>query len=190
VLFEPVDGQVDRMTSPPGRIDGKGQFTSYGLAGGRYFVRVNSPPTGWTFTGAFLGERDVSDVPLELDATDVPDVVLRFTDHPASLSGTVQLTERATREGVAVIVFPADSKAWMDGGANPRRLRKVAVADNGAYTVSPLPAGTYYVAAVSETTAGDWQDPALLEQLVTGAAHIQIDDGEKATQSLRIQEIR
>jgi hypothetical protein len=190
VLFEPVEGQMDRLGSPPGRIDAKGQFTSYGLASGRYYVRVNSPPTGWTFRGAFVGERDVSDVPLELDAADVGDVVLQFTDRPASLSGTVQLTERTAREGVAVIVFPADSKAWMDGGANPRRMRKAAVADNGAYTVSPLPAGAYYVAAVSETAAGDWQDPAFLEQVVTGAAYVQIDDGEKATQSLRIQEIR
>lgn len=190
VLFEPVEGQMDRMATPPGRIDAKGQFTSYGLAGGRYYVRVNSPPTGWTFRGAFVGERDVSDVPLELDAADVGDVVLQFTDRPASLSGTVQLTERAARDGVAVIVFPADSKAWMDGRANPQRLRKVAVADNGAYSVSPLPAGAYYVAAVSETTAGDWQDPAFLEQLVTGAALVRIDEGEKATESLRIQEIR
>jgi hypothetical protein len=190
VTFEPVDGQMDRLGSPPGRIDAKGQFTSYGLAGGRYYVRVNSPPTGWTFKGAFVGERDVSDVPLELEATDVGDVVLQFTDHPASLSGTVQLTERAAREGVAVIVFPADSKAWMGTGTNPRRMRRVAISDNGAYNVPALPAGTYYVAAVSEAAAGDWQDPAFLEQLATGASHIQIDDGEKATQSLRIQEVR
>jgi Carboxypeptidase regulatory-like domain len=190
VLFEPVDGQMDRISTPPSRIDAKGQFTSYGLAGGHYYIRVPSAPTGWTFRGAFLGERDVSDISLELDTTDVADVVLRFTDRPSSLSGTVQLTERAAREGVAVIVFPADSKAWMETNANPRRMRKVAVDDTGSYTVSPLPAGAYYVAAVSDSVAGDWQDPAFLEQLVTGAAHVQIDDGEKATQSLRIQEIR
>ncbi len=53
-----------------------------------------------------------------------PIVVLAFTDRPASLAGTVQLTERAARDGVAVIVFPADSKAWMDTGVNPRRMRK------------------------------------------------------------------
>jgi hypothetical protein len=129
-------------------------------------------------------------VPLEVDANDVADVVLTFTDRPASLGGTVQMTERLARDGVAVIVFPADSKAWGDTGANPRRLRKVATTDAGAYDVSPLPAGAYYVAAVPEAQAGDWQDPAFLEQLVTGAAHVQIDDGEKATQSLRVQEVR
>ena len=189
VMLEPADGQMDRGVTPPGRIDAKGQFTSFGLPAGRYYVRSGAP-TGWTLKGAFLGERDVSDVPLDLDSTDVADVILTFTDRPASLSGTVQLTERAARDGVAVIVFPADSKAWMDTGANPRRMRKVATTDTGAYNVTPLPAGAYYVAAVSQTFAGDWQDPAFLAQLAAGAAHVQIDSGEKATQSLRLQEVR
>jgi hypothetical protein len=190
VLIEPVDGQMDRNVTPPGRIDAKGHFTSYGVPGGRYYVRAATAPTGWTFKGAFLGERDISDVPLELEATDVSDVVLTFTDRPASLSGTVQITERSARDGVAVIVFPADSKAWMDTGANPRRMRKVATNDSGNYNVPAIPSGSYYVAAVSEAVAGDWQDPAFLEQLAASAAHVQIADGEAATQSLRVQEVR
>jgi hypothetical protein len=145
---------------------------------------------GWALKSATLADRDVSDVPIELDANDVADVVLMFTDRPASLGGTVQMTERLARDGVAVIVFPADSKAWMDTGTNPRRLRKVATTDAGAYDVPALPPGAYYVAAVPEAQAGDWQDPAFLEQLVAGAAHVQIDDGEKATQSLKVQEVR
>ncbi len=190
VLIEPVEGQMDRSVTPPGRIDAKGNFTSYGVPGGRYYVRAATAPSGWTFKGAFLGERDISDVPLELDATDVADVILTFTDRPASLSGTVQLTERSARDGVAVIVFPADSKAWMDTGANPKRMRKVATSDSGGYNIPAIPAGSYYVAAVSEAVAGDWQDPAFLEQLAASAAHVQIGDGEAATQSLRVQEIR
>ena len=191
VLIEPIDwGQMDRNVTPPGRIDVKGHFTSYGVPGGRYYVRAATAPTGWTFKGAFLGERDISDMPLELEATDVSDVVLTFTDRPASLSGTVQLTERSARDGVAVIVFPADAKAWMNTGATPRRMRKVATSDSGSYNIAALPAGSYYVAAVSETVASDWQDPAFLEQLAASAAHVQVGDGEAATQSLRVQEVR
>jgi hypothetical protein len=89
-----------------------------------------------------------------------------------------------------VVVFPADAKSWQDSSANPRRMRKVAVNDSGAYDVPALPPGAYYVVAVSETAAGDWRDPAFLEQLAPGAAHVQITEGEKATQSLRLQEVR
>ena len=190
VLVEPLDGQLDRLSTPPGRIDAKGQFTTYGVAAGRYYIRIGAPPAGWTFKGAFLGERDVSDDPLELDSTDVADVVITFTDRPASLAGTVQQAERAARDSLVVVVFPADSKAWLDTGANSRRMRKVAVTESGAYDVPGLPAGAYYVAAVSEAAASDWRDPAFLEQLASGAAHVQIDNGEKATQNLRFQEVR
>ena len=102
----------------------------------------------------------------------------------------MQQAERAARDGVVVVVFPADSKAWLDTGANSRRMRKVAVTESGAYDVPGLPAGAYYVAAVSEAAASDWRDPAFLEQLASGAAHVQIDNGEKATQNLRFQEVR
>jgi hypothetical protein len=69
-------------------------------------------------------------------------------------------------------------------------MRRVATSDSGAYSVAALPPGAYYVAAVSEAVAGDWQDPAFLEQLTGSAAHVQIGDGEAATESLRVQEIR
>ena len=43
VLIEPIDsgGQMDRNVTPPGRIDVKGHFTSYGVPGGR---STSGPP--------------------------------------------------------------------------------------------------------------------------------------------------
>jgi Carboxypeptidase regulatory-like domain len=189
VLIEPVDGQIDRMATPPGRIDARGQFNTSGFATGRYFVRIPGPPAGWSLKGVFVGDRDVSDVPLELESSDVSDVVVTFTDRSSSISGTVQVSERDARDGVAVIVFPADSKLWQETGANPRRMRRMGVSDSGAYVVGSLPPGEYFVAAIREVTA-DWQDPKFLEQLSASAAHVQLDDGEKATQNLRVQEIK
>ena len=119
VLVEPLDGPLDRVDTLV-RIDAKSEFSTPGLAAGRYYIRIGAPPTGWTFKGAFLGERDVSDDPLELDSTDVTDVVITFTDRPASLAGTVQQAERSGRDGVAVVVFPADAKSWLDSSANPQ----------------------------------------------------------------------
>jgi uncharacterized protein (DUF2141 family) len=190
VVVEPVDGQLDRMSSPPGRVDARGQFNTFGVPAGKYFVRVPGAPTGWFLKGAFLGDRDLSDSPLELESADVSDVVLSFTDRPASISGTVELSSQIARDGVAVIVFPADSKAWLESGINPRRLRRVATSDSGTYQVQSLPAGVYYVAAVREAAASDWLDPKFLESLATGAAHVQIGDGEKIAQNLRLQEVR
>jgi hypothetical protein len=189
VVIEPVDGQLDRTSTPPGRVQANGQFSTYGVPAGKYFVRAVSGPQGWTMKGAMLGDRDLSDSPVQLDASDVSDVVITFTDRPASLSGQVQ-SDQSAKEGIEVIVFPADSKAWTDTGINPRRFRRVAVTASGAYDITPLPAGTYYVAAVREAASTDWMDPKFLENLGASAAHVQIDDGEKAVQNLRAQEVR
>ena len=189
VAIEPLDGQLDRTTTPPGRVQANGQFKTYGVPAGKYFVRAVGSPQGWTMKSALLGDRDLSDSPVQLDASDVSDVVITFTDRPASLSGQVQV-EQSAKEGIEVIVFPADSKAWTETGMNPRRFRRVSVTANGAYDIALLPAGTYYVAAVRESAATDWMDPKFLENLGASAAHVQIDDGEKAMQNLRVQEVR
>jgi hypothetical protein len=190
VLIEPADGQLDRLTTPPGRIDARGQFTTYGVPAGKYFIRVAGAPPGWTFKGSMLGDRDVSDVPLELDASDVSDVVITFTDRPAALSGTVELTQRTRKTGASVIVFPADSKSWMDSGTNPRRMRRVGTTNAGAYQIGGLPPGEYYLAAIPDDFDGDWQDPKVLETLTQGATHVQLSDGDKTTRDLRVQEVR
>jgi uncharacterized protein (DUF2141 family) len=190
VVIEPVDGQLDRTTTPPGRVESSGEFNTYGVPPGKYFVRVAVPPSGWTMKGALLGDRDLSDSPVQLVSSDISDVVITFTDRPSSLSGQVQVSEQAGREGAEVIVFPADSKAWSDSGSNPRRFRRVAVTATGSYTITPLPSGAYYVAAIRESAATDWTDPKFLEDLAASAAHVQIDDGEKAVQNLRLQEVR
>jgi hypothetical protein len=190
VVIEPVDGQFDRTASPPGRIESSGQFNTYGVPAGKYFVRAVGAPPSWTLKGAFLGDRDLSDTPVLLDSSDVADVLITFTDRPSSLSGQVQLNQQSARDGAEVIVFPADSKAWLDTGMNPRRFRRVAVGANGAYDVTPLPAGMYYAAAIRESAPNDWMDPKFLETIAPSAAHIQIDYGEKAVQNLRLQEAR
>jgi uncharacterized protein (DUF2141 family) len=186
---------IDLQVKPVPAVKVSG--TVAGLAGPSGVVAMRlvataprTAPAGWFLKGAFLGERDLSDSPLELESADVSDVVLSFTDRPASISGTVEVNTQIARDGVAVIVFPADSKAWFESGVNPRRLRRVATTDSGAYQVQSLPAGVYYVAAVREAAASDWLDPKILESLATGAAHVQIGDGEKIAQNLRLQEVR
>ncbi len=69
-------------------------------------------------------------------------------------------------------------------------MRKVATSDSGGYNVDAAAGWRLLCRRGLRGVAGDWQDPAFLEQLATSAAHVQIGDGEKATQSLRLQEVR
>jgi hypothetical protein len=61
-----------------------GRFSSAELPPGRYYLRLTTPPAGWTFKSAMSNGRDVSNVPLSLDR-DANGVVLTLTDHPGEL---------------------------------------------------------------------------------------------------------
>jgi hypothetical protein len=58
---------------------------------------------------------------------------------------------------------------------------------NGRFEVKPLPAGTYYAAAVEYLPEGEWGDPEVLERLKANAKRFTLDEGESKTIELKIQ---
>ena len=123
----------------------------------------------------------MADVPLTIESTDIDGLVLTFTDHPSGLGGTVRSPQGAPDSDATVIVFPADPAAWRDGGTSPRGLRSARASRNGAYLISSLPPGDYCVIAVNDASAGNWQDPSLLQQLARSAARVSVIDGQRAS---------
>ena len=171
------------------RADAGGQFASGGLAGGKYFVRVLGSPTGWMFKSAMLGGRDVSDVPFDL-TSDVSGVVITFTDRWSGLSGNVRTAQGAAVGDALVVLFPTDSQLWTAYGQNFRRMKSTQTTENGQYTFPVVAPGDYYAAAIRDSDAGDWQDPAFLEMLARSAPQVRIGEGEKKALDLRTQEVR
>ena len=53
-----------------------------------------------------------------------------------------------------------------------------------------MPAGDYFVTAVSDLEPGEWFDPAVLEQLSRSALTITLTEGEKTSQDLRLADRR
>jgi hypothetical protein len=49
-----------------------------------------------------------------------------------------------------------------------------------------LPPGEYRLAPIFDVEPGSWYDPAFLQQLDAGAVRVQLGDGEKKVQTLRI----
>jgi protocatechuate 3,4-dioxygenase beta subunit len=191
INIEPVArDRVARLPTPSTANDIAGRFTSVGLPPGRYYVRVRDSPAGWMFKSAISNGRDVSSSFIELRNEDVTGVVVRFTDRWTSLSGTVQSGRGSADETASVLAFPTDASLWTEGGSNPRRLRSVRTDVAGAYTMRSLPSGDYYVIAVPDEQAADWQDPKFLEILARQATLVTVPDGEHKVQNLRTQEVR
>ena len=183
VSLEPADQRAG-VSAGRGRIDSTGTFATVGVPPGRYFVRVGGAYQGWTFQSAMVNGRDASVVPVEFDSADLGGVMLTFTDRPSELSGQVQ--SDGPLEGATVLVFPAESSAWVGYGSGSRRFSSTRADKQGNFKIMNLPAGDYLAVAIPDKMANDWQNPKFLETLVPEAARVHVRDGDKVTASLKV----
>lgn len=182
VSLVPADGS--QSTAPVrGRVEPSGLFTTMGVPSGKYLLRV-TPPANWILRGAMLGGRDIVDAAVDLRDADLDNVIITFTDKPTSLGGNVTSGTGSADPKATVIVFPQDASLWTDSGSSPRRLRSTRTSPDGSYQIG-LPAGDYYVAAVTDTGAFEWNDPVFLAALATSATKVTVAEGTKHQQALR-----
>lgn len=168
-----------------GRVEGDGRFSTASIPGGLYTLRA-AGPAGWTFKSAIHEGRDLADQPIDV-TSDISGVVVTFTDTPSELSGTIAADGRAI--DATVLLFPTEPSAWTDWGVSSRRLRAIRPQPNGTFRMASLPEGDYYVIAVSDESAVDWQDQKALETLSRSATTIRIEDGQKKSVQLRVTNV-
>jgi hypothetical protein len=172
-----------------GQFDERGQLSTYQVPPGRYYLRINNPPPGWTLDHATVSGRDISNVPVTLDR-DLTGLVITFTDRPSSLSGQVTSSSGSPDPTATVLVFPADPRAWTDYGALPRRLLAVRVDRDGRYLAERVPAGEYMVVAIADESSADWQDPIVLRTLSRLATTVTLTEGESRSLPLKTATVR
>jgi len=177
------------------KISADGTFVISGVTPGQY--RLNTPfgmipiPAmaamggGWTLKSVMANGRDIADAPIDIRAgMDVSDVVVTFTDQPSELSGAVLDGAGRVTSSFPIVVFSTDRAYWTLGS---RRVQTARPSSDGRFKVTGLPAGEYFVCAVTAVDRTEAYDPAFLEQLVPVAFKITIADGEKKTQDLRLK---
>ena len=170
----------------PAQVETDGRFRTLGMPGGQYILRITGTLPGWTLRSATYEGRDIADRAVAVAGADINGIVVTFTDRPAEISGTVQISGRPDADA-SVVVFPSDSALW-GATANSRRTRLTRVSRTGTFTVSGLPPGSYYVVAIPDEQAGGWNEPAALEAFARSATAI--DLGEGAKQALNLRTVR
>jgi hypothetical protein len=162
------------------RVAPDGTFTIRGVAAGRYIVNLNGPYT----RSAILNGQDVLDMPLEFDGNeDVHNLVITTTDQVSELTGTFTPAEGASITDVTVLVVPTDERYWLPGS---RRLVTGSLNSAGVYRIRGLPAGSYFIAVLTDFEQGTQYDQAFLKELMTTpGVSVTIGDGEKVTRDLR-----
>jgi hypothetical protein len=187
VSLAPASGRLNTMRwQAPIAADGR--FTSASVWPGRYLIAAR-PPVGWQFKDATYQGRDVSSRPIDL-TSDLDNVIVTFTDQVRTIKGAVQVDPGASAEDARVLLFPVDQTLWVDYGRASRLYATARVPASGQFTL-PLPvAGDYFIMAIPEDAAGDWQNPEMLGRLMPLAERIHVAGDASLVQPLQVRRIR
>ena len=164
-----------------------GTFMSPEVPPGRYRLTVPTP-SGWFVKHIKSNGRDLPDLPVELSA-DLTNLVVTISNQGARVFGTVRADGARTDTAATVMLFPSDPRQWADFSAYSRLIKERRTDRSGAYTISELPAGEYFIVAVPQT-AVDWTRPAFLESLSRIAMRLTLGDGESRSIDLRTTTVK
>jgi hypothetical protein len=182
-----ITGKGAVLGVPQATVDATGQFTFTGVTPGRYTIGTSMPGStataGWQPRSATIAGIDALDLPMEVGTSDVGGLQIRFTDHPADLSGDIKDAAGHAAPEHFIIIFSADKTLWRP---QSRRVQAKRPGSDGHFSFPNLPPGDYFVAAVTDVEQGEWNDPAFLTQLMPASIKLTIAEGEKKVQNITL----
>jgi hypothetical protein len=191
LFVEAADGErfVSRFSGDfSAWVSGTGEFLTPELPPGRYVVRF-FPGRRWTLSTVTANGRDVADG-IEIGSDPAPELLVRLSDSPSRVSGTIRNSRSGGDVDATVLAFPLDRRLWTGYGETPWRLQIVRTDRRGAYALTGLPAGTYAIVAVPDAQTADWPAPEFLARLAPVATRVEIAAGEQKTLDLQSVVVR
>jgi hypothetical protein len=171
-LGPPERGAIGHVVPPAAMIGRDGAFSSVPVTPGNYLVSVFAQPRGWRLGTAMIGGRDAADAPIEL-LTDRANVVVTMTNRPLGISGQVTTRTGDTAPFAIVLTYPANRMLWTDFGLG-RRFRSIVTASDGGFSFNDLPAGEYFLAAVTVVPDSGWRDEVWLTTLAGMSRRVRV----------------
>ncbi|HEX6323749.1 MAG TPA: carboxypeptidase-like regulatory domain-containing protein [Vicinamibacterales bacterium] len=179
-----TDGSMfgDALT---GNITDDGAFLIRGAMIGGHLIRVENLPDPWSLKTVYYRGQDVTDIPLSFNlGDDVSSLRVVFTDKSTRLDGRLQSFEGDDFESYRVVAFPANQLYWRPAS---RHIKLARPDRQGRFSITGLPPAVYYLAASREVDEGDLGDPGALDRLTGGAVIVELAEGERRIQDLRVR---
>ena len=101
-------------------------------------------------------------------------VVLTLTANVIRLSGFISGDRGEHVPRASAIAFPTDKQLWSNYGFTPTWIRVSAGSSDGAFQLSNLRAGDYYLLGIDASRSSAWSDPAFLDAAVGRATRLSL----------------
>jgi hypothetical protein len=174
----------DVASSAAGRVEADGKFTIASVVPGRYRLTAGGAGTGWYLGSSTIDGQDSLDFPVEIKGGQgVTGAVLTFVDRQSEIAGLVTNDRSQPVSDYTLVIYPSDARYRVP---QSRRIASARPSTDGRFTFRNLPAGEYRLAPVLDPEPGSWYDPSFLQQLDNAAVRINLADGEKKEQNLRV----
>ena len=181
-------GQLRNLISPR---DQSSDFIIEGLLPGEYVLRFGAVGPGWVVKSIVSDGRDHTYTPFDASrGRDFTDVAVTLTEKIARIEGTVAGASGGSPQGSVVIAFPVEREQWSNYGLTPLRIATGQVTNAGTFRITPLPAGEYFVIAVSDAQANGWHDPAFLQAAAALASRVELAWGQTINTNLKVSDVR
>ncbi len=191
ITTRPNGIQLNPLDAPPrGRaftttVTPDGTFQLPGVVPGRYVVSPAINVPGWpTLQSITLGGVDITDTLLDIDGRDLANLVVTVTDVPlAEIRGTLATSFGNAEAETWIRLFPVERKYWDEPFGAFARFKNMRV-ENNSFTLARIPAGEYYLIAVSEGGL-EWMDKATLDAMARSAERVRVVNGDKKVLEVR-----
>lgn len=122
-------------------------FWTRALPPDRYYLDGAGTLAGtWRVKDAMLDGRDVTEVPFDSSRGRIAPIVVTFTDRRTEIRGAVRGADGGEAAEATVAIFSTSPDAWNVSG---RRVRVFDATRRGRFSVTDLPPGEYFAAAVA-----------------------------------------
>ena len=162
-------------------------FEYRGVFGPSFLVARPGGPD-WYVKSITLQGQDLSDSPFDFGYTDTfRDIEVVISGAGAAVAGRVTDERAMPVRNYTVALFPVDRAKWT---IRSRWLKNARSMQDGAFRVTGLVPGDYWVVAVDRLAgndvAGDLQDPQVLDGLTSRAVRISLGEGQTQDMTLRL----
>ena len=181
----PARGGGDRPTVAPATVADNGTFELKGLFGPVTLGIDGSLPRGYVLKSMMYRGRDIAHASVEFDGNPAHEIEIVLTNRTAELSGrVVDESGKPVLRG-SIVRFPADPAKWKSyyNWSGP------GIRQNGTYQLTQIPAGEYFVAAVTSEQMAGLSFPDDFDRIAAIAERVTVFDNDRRTADLTLRTV-